>query len=64
MNQLPQHRRALYGRTFSQSWSAADFDPIQRHKAPVPFTDRVLGTLLAVAIGVTLALIAAHELAR
>lgn len=64
MNQLPQHRRALYGRTYHSPWNPASFDPIEKHTKPVPLTDRVLGFLLACGIGITLALIAAHELAR
>ncbi len=63
MNTLPESRRALYGRTYRESWSPGSMDPIERHRR-VPFIDRVLGVLLATAIGVTLALIAAHELAR
>ena len=64
MNTLPEHRRAIYGRTHRQSWNPASFDPIERHKRPVPLTDRVLGFLLACGIGVVLALILVHELAR
>lgn len=30
MNQLPDHRRVINGRTFSSSWSASHMDPIQR----------------------------------
>lgn len=30
MNQLPESRRAVYGRTFSSRWSPAAFDPIER----------------------------------
>lgn len=64
MNRLPEHRRAIYGRTWSQAWNPAAMDPVQRFRRPVPMTDRVLGVLMACAIGVTLALIVVHELAR
>src|SRR5574340_368753 len=30
VNQLPEHRRALYGRTQRQMWRASDYDPIER----------------------------------
>lgn len=32
MNYLPEHRRAINGRTYSQPWSAASMDPIERHE--------------------------------
>ena len=30
MNNLPEHRRALAGRTWPSAWSPAAFDPIER----------------------------------
>lgn len=30
MNQLPEHRRVINGRTFDRTWRAADYDPIER----------------------------------
>lgn len=63
MNQLPEHRRAIYGRTFSQPWSAAQMDPIQRYRSPVPLVDRIGGVLLCVGVGIVFALLLVHELA-
>lgn len=34
MNALPQSRRVINGRTYSQSWSAAQHDPIEGHRRP------------------------------
>lgn len=34
MNALPQSRHVINGRTFSQSWSASQHDPIERHSRP------------------------------
>lgn len=53
MNQLPTHRSALLGRTWSRSWDPADFDPIDRP----PRKDRAAGVALAIAIGVALAIV-------
>lgn len=33
MNQLPEHRQLIHGRTFSRSWAASDMDPITRPEA-------------------------------
>lgn len=63
MNQLPEHRRAIYGRTFSQSWSAGQFDPIERHRSGVPLADCIGGFLMCVGAGITVALLIVHELA-
>ncbi len=63
MNSLPESRRALYGRTYRESWSPGSMDPIERHPR-VPFIDRVLGALLAVGFSITVTLIVVHELAR
>jgi hypothetical protein len=29
---LPHHRRAIHGRTQSQAWHAADYDPVQGYR--------------------------------
>lgn len=31
MNALPEHRRAINGRTFSSPWSASSMDPIRAY---------------------------------
>ncbi len=54
MNSLPEHRRALNGRTWSSSWSAGSFDPISHYQRPHQHWASVA---LAVAIGVALALV-------
>lgn len=64
MNALPEHRRVLHGRTYPQRWSAADMDPIERPvRRAVPVTDEALGAMLAIAIGVLLAMALVHWLA-
>lgn len=60
MTRLPEHRRALYGRTWPTSYTHADFDPISHYKRGLPLTDRVAGVLLAVFIGAALALALAY----
>jgi hypothetical protein len=44
VNALPQSRRVINGRTFSQSWSAAQHDPIEAYRK----TDRLSSFFLAV----------------
>ena len=63
MNTLPEHRRAINGRTFSESWNPGHFDPVERYRSPVPIVDRIGGVLLCVGVGVTFALLLVHELA-
>jgi hypothetical protein len=46
MNSLPASRRIINGRTFSQSWSASQHDPIERYTQP-PYS----GADLAIAAG-------------
>lgn len=63
MNQLPEHRRAIYGRTFSQAWNAGQMDPIERCASRVPLADRIGGVLLCIGVGIVFALLLVHELA-
>jgi hypothetical protein len=63
MNRLPEERRVIHGRTFSESWTPGRWDPIEAHRSPVSFAERVGGVLLATFIGIALALLAVHELA-
>lgn len=51
MNALPEHRRALFGRTFSRPWAPGEFDPIAHYRRPSP-AERVAGVLLATVIGI------------
>lgn len=51
MNALPKHRSAQAGRTWSTTWSASDFDPIQAYPRATA-TERALGVVMAVVIGV------------
>ena len=53
MNTLPEHRRVISGRTYSQPWSASSFDPITVYRCPQAWAS----LLLAVAIGIGLALV-------
>lgn len=58
---LPEDRSIKYGRTFSQSWCRGNYaPPIERQST----TMRIRGWLLAAAIGATLAVVLAVELAR
>lgn len=53
MNSLPASRRVLNGRTFSQSWSASQHDPIERYTQP-PYSS----VDLAIAAGLIAVLVA------
>ena len=55
MNALPEHRRALYARTYSRTWHPADYDPIERW----PRRRHWLGTLLTLALFAALGLLLA-----
>ena len=54
---LPEHRRAITGRTQSSAYYAADYDPIARYPGT---PGRIRGWLLACAIGLGLALATVH----
>lgn len=54
MNALPESRRAIHGRTYSQRWRAADFDPIERPKAGLTVTDAVGAVVVAVLAAVVI----------
>ena len=55
---LPEHRRAINGRTQRCAYRHADYDPITRYPGGTP--GRIRGWLLAVAIGLGLALAIVH----
>ena len=59
MNSLPKHRSAQAGRTFDRSWSASDFDPVQCYPR-ASATERALGVVVAVVIGIVGAVALAH----
>lgn len=59
MNRLPHHRSAQAGRTFDRSWSASDFDPVQRYPR-ASATERALGVVVAVVIGIVGAVALVH----
>ena len=63
MNRLPEERRVIHGRTFSECWTPGRFDPIEAHRSPASFVERVGGVLLATGIGIVLTLLLVHELA-
>lgn len=52
MNALPEHRRAVYGRTFNQRFRHADFDPIERPKRGLTVTDAAGAVVVAVLLAV------------
>lgn len=58
MNALPEHRRAIHGRTYQQRWRAADFDPIERPKGGLS----VIDALGAVVVAALAALVILHAL--
>ena len=60
MNQLPAHRRLIYGRTHGRTWEPADADPITFY--PQTGVSRVAGYLLAVFIGASLATLIAYSI--
>jgi len=62
MNGLPDARRAIHGRTHSQSWNGGEMNPIERHRG-ASVTERVLDVLLAVFLGIVGALGLVHWLA-
>ena len=59
MNALPKHRSAQTGRTWDRTWSASDFDPVQCYPR-VSSTERALGVVLAIVIGIVGAVALVH----
>lgn len=59
-NALPDHRRAIHGRTHSRTWRHADYDPIEHHTAPI--SERISGALFATFLGVVGAALLFHWL--
>jgi hypothetical protein len=57
MNRLPLHRSAQSGRTFNRSWTASDFDPIERparhpwRAADLVIAALAVATLAGIALG-------------
>ena len=51
MNNLPEHRRILWGRTHGKAWEPADMDPVRFYANN---HDRLLDWLLAAGIGAAL----------
>jgi len=47
---LPDHRRAIHGRTHDRAWRATDYAPLVR-----PRQSRIADVVAAVAVGVMLA---------
>ena len=62
MNKLPLHRSAQAGRTWSTTWSASDFDPIQAYPR-IPRQQQAAGVVLAIVIGIVGAVALVHWLA-
>lgn len=54
MNALPEHRRAVYGRTYRQRWRHADWDPIERPRKGLTVSDAVGAVVVAVLAAVVL----------
>lgn len=54
MNALPEHRRAIHGRTYHQRWRAADWDPIERPRRGLTATDAVGAVVVAVLAAVVI----------
>ena len=60
MNNLPEHRRLLAGRTHCTAWNPGDSDPVQFY--PQTGVSRVAGFLMAVFIGASLATLIAYSI--
>jgi hypothetical protein len=55
MNQLPEHRRAINGRTFSRQWRPEEWAAVETYRQPC--WERIADVVMAVAIGIVLAII-------
>jgi hypothetical protein len=51
MNTLPRERQIINGRTFSQSFSRATYDPVEHHKN-ISNAERIGGVCLAIMLGI------------
>ena len=60
MNNLPQHRQILWGRTHGKTWEPTDSDPVQFY--PQTGVSRIAGFLLAIGIGASLATLVAYSI--
>ena len=47
---LPHHRRAITGRTQSQAWHAADYDPVQGYRQKPGMAWRIVRTAFVLAL--------------
>lgn len=54
MNRLPEHRRAIHGRTFSQQWDPAGFDPLRHYRSGNEWAGRLLAVSIGLALDVVL----------
>jgi hypothetical protein len=61
MNRLPEHRRVIHARTWPTTWRPEDDDPIERPH--VSTGDLIAGWLIAIGIGVALAVAVVEALA-
>ena len=60
MNNLPEHRRLIYGRTHGRTWEPSDSDPVTCY--PQTGVSRLAGFLLAIGIGASLATLVAYSI--
>ena len=59
---LPHHRRAITGRTQSQAWHAADYDPVQGYRNKPGMAWRVARTAVVLALLALLGLLLAWSI--
>lgn len=60
---LPEYRQAIHARTWGRHWSPSDMDPIVAYRRPrVNALDIVLDCALAIAIGVSIAVLVAYSI--
>lgn len=50
MNKLPDYRRAVHGRTYSQPWNPSGFDPFRRYQRTPQWVTRLGAALVAAAV--------------
>lgn len=63
MNALPDHRRAIHGRTHSRTWRHADYDPVQHYMGRDSAAERIAIAVFVVVTGICGAALTLHFLA-
>ena len=58
---LPHHRQAINGRTFSQPWEPTEMDPFRHYRKPLDVTPLFVGAVSALGAFVLLAVMFAER---